>query len=67
MGHMGRITSTFYRLWRNVVRIFPEVVDVGVGVGYDLRGLGDAHQQAYDVVDDGDKDTAEDEPEYVAD
>lgn len=45
------------------------------GVGAQLEELdakrnadnADTHQQPYDVVYNGDKDTAEDEPEYVAD
>ena len=45
--------SALHRLWQNVVRIFPEVVDVGVGVGYDSRGLGDAEVLGEDGVYEG--------------
>ena len=45
--------STLQRLWRNVVRIFPEVVDVGVGVGYDSRGLCDGEVLGEDGVNEG--------------
>ena len=36
---MGRATSTTHRLWWKVGRIFPEVVDVGVGVSYEMGVL----------------------------
>ena len=34
-------------------RIFPEVVDVGVGIGIDLRGFGYAEVLGEDDVDKG--------------
>ena len=50
MGQMGRATSTAHRLWRKVGRIFPEVVDVGVGVGHEMGVLCEVEE----VLQDGD-------------
>ena len=40
LGRVGRERSIFHRLWRRVGRIFPEVVDVGEGVGADAGVVG---------------------------
>lgn len=45
--------STGHRLWRDVVRIFPEVVDFGVGAGDEGLIIGMAEVLGKDGVDDG--------------
>ncbi len=47
------MTLIAHRLWRNVVRIFPEVENVGVGIGIDLRGSDYAEVLGEDDVDKG--------------
>ena len=50
VGQMGQSTSTAHRLWWKVGRIFPEVVDVGVGIGHEMGVLSEVEV----VLQDGD-------------
>ena len=51
-GHLEQVyvTSTAHWLWRKVGRIFPEVVDVGVGIGHEMGML----REVEVVLQDGD-------------
>ena len=64
-GYTARLIGTVHQLMAER----PE------GEGTELEELyakrnaddGDAHQQPYDIVDNGDDDTAKNQPEYIAD
>ena len=36
VGQVGREGSTSYRLWQHVFWLFPEVIDLAVGMGAEL-------------------------------